>query len=652
MRKHISITCGLLFSSLAFNLHAQISDPQILMTVGDRPVTLQEFKSMYYKNLPKDSLKSQKALDNYLKLFTEFRLKVNAAIDSRLDTTPSFKQEMNEYRQKLADPYMRDQSVQDMLVKQAYDRMKTDVKASHILIKVGLDASAQDTLTAYKKIIAIREKIMKKEITFEKAARENSDDPSAKTNGGDLGYFTSMVMVYPFENAAYSTKVGEISMPIRTQFGYHIIKVTDKKPDPGQVMVAHIMIRTTKNMSAADSLKFKAKVDSIYGLVKQGQNFADLAKKYSQDPASGRRGGALPWFGIGRMPAPFEYASFNIKNVGDVSVPIRTDFGWHIIKLLDKKSVAPFDSMKDGLTSRVQKDERAEESVNALVSSIKKKYDFKEFPKVKEDFYKAIDASFYSSKWSLEKAKGFEQPMFTLGGKAFTQQDFAMFMLHNEMMGEDKGGEFAVNKLYPKFVKESCLKFKNDQLEKEFPAFAEMLNEYRDGILLFDITDKMVWTKALKDTAGLKKFHEDHKNSYMWNERADASIYTCSDEKVAKEVKKMIKEGKSDADILKAVNATDPNALAIQSNKYEKKDNPLIDANWKQGVSDNQSQNGKVVFVNVKNMLSSQPKALDEVRGMVTTDYQNYLMTQWLEELRAKYPVKINQQALSQVLTQ
>ncbi|HTB06698.1 MAG TPA: peptidylprolyl isomerase [Bacteroidia bacterium] len=649
MRKHFLIPCGIIFLSVAFKLSAQVSDPQILMSVGDRPVTLQEFKSMYYKNLPKDSLKSQKALDNYLKLFTEFRLKVNAAIDARLDTTPSFKQEMNEYRQKLADPYMRDQSVQDMLLKQAYDRMKTDVKASHILIKVSPDASPADTLIAYKKILSIRDRILKKEITFEKAAMENSEDPSAKTNSGDLGYFTSLVMVYAFENAAYSDKVGEISMPIRTQFGYHIIKVTDKKPDPGQVLVAHIMIRTIKT-SPADSIKLKNRIDSIYSLVKAGQNFADLAKKFSQDPASGRRGGNLQWFGVGRMPAPFEKVSFSLQNVGDVSAPFKTEYGWHIVKLLGKKALAPFDSMKDGLTIRVQKDERAEVSVNALLSEIKKKYNFTENPKAKESFYKAIDETFYTGKWNLEKAKGYDQTMFTLGGQPFTQQDFATFLVHNEMNGKDQGGEYAVNKLYPKFVRESLLKYKDNQLEREYPAFAEMITEYRDGILLFDITDKMVWTKALKDTSGLKSYYEGHKNAYMWNERAEATIYTCADEKVAKEVKKLMKDGKSDADILSEINKTAPNALTVQSGKFEKKENPAVDAAWKKGVSDNQTQNGKVVFVNVKNILPAQPKALDEVRGMITTDYQNYLMTQWLDELRAKYPVKINQQALAQVL--
>ncbi|HTA83625.1 MAG TPA: peptidylprolyl isomerase [Bacteroidia bacterium] len=653
MKKYFFVPFCIISVLATLQSNAQVSDPQVLMTVGTRPVSLQEFKAMYYKNLPKDSAKSKKALDNYLSLYTEFRLKVNAAIDARLDTTPSFKQEMNEYRQKLADPYMRDTAVQNNLVKEAYERMKTDVQASHILIKLSTDALPADTLAAYNKALKIREDIVKKQITFEEAAKKYSMDDRSASHGGEIGYFTALETYYPFENALYNTKVGDISMPIHTPLGYHLIKVTDKKVDAGQILVAHIMIRTPVKMQAADSLKLKTKIDSLYMLVKQGQDFADLAKKYSQDPSSGKHGGALPWFGVGRMPAPFEVAAFSLKNVGDVSAPIRTAYGWHIVKLLGKKGVPAFnDSVKESITSKVLRDDRSEQSVNALVREIKQKYEFKEDPKAKEDFYKVVDETFYTNKWTVDKAKDLTKTMFTLGGKSITQQDFAQYLSHNQVTGENKGGEVAVNRLYPKFVKEQCLKFKNDRLEKEYPSFAEMIDEYRDGILLFDITDKMVWTKALKDTTGLKAYHEQHKNAYMWGERADASIFTCSDEKVAKEVKKLIKEGKTDKEILAAVNAKDANSASVQGNMYEKKDNAMVDANWKQGISENQTVNGKIVFVDVRKIVPPTPKSLDDVRGMVTTDYQNYLMSQWLTELRSKYPVTVNQQVLGQVMTQ
>jgi len=653
MKKYFFSTVCLIFSGVCIQAEAQVSDPQILMTVGNRPVTLHEFKSMYYKNLPKDSLKNQKTLNNYLTLFTEFRLKVNAAIDARLDTTPSFRQEMNEYRQKLADPYMRDTAVENALVKEAYNRMLTDVKASHILIKLAPDAAPADTLAAYNKIIKIREEIVKKQIGFEEAAKKYSQDDRTAANGGDIGYQTVLEVSYSFENALYNTKVGNVSMPVHTSSGYHIIKVTDRKPDQGVVQVAHIMLRTPKGMSQADSLKIVSKIDSLYSLVQQGKDFGDIAKKVSQDPSSGRHGGVLPWFGVGRVPASFEDAAFGLKNIGDISKPIRTPFGWHIIKLIGRKAPPSFnDSVKESLSTRVLKDERSEQSVNALVAEVKQKYQFKEEPKAKEEFYKVIDETYYKNKWTADKAKDLNGLLFMIGGKGITQQDFAQYLLHNQTNGEDKGGEFAVNKAYPKFVKEQVLKFKNEMLEKEYMPFAEMIAEYRDGILLFDITDKMVWTKALKDTAGLRAYYNDHKTNYMWGERADASIFTCKDDKVAKEIKKLIKEGKSDKDILAEVNAKDADAASVQSNMYEKKDNALIDANWKQGVSEDQAVNGKVVFADVRKINQPMPKNLEDVRGMVTTDYQNYLMTQWLSDLRNRYPVQINQQVLAQVMPQ
>ncbi len=642
-----------LFSCITVISTAQISDPLILMTVGDRPVTLNEFKAMYYNNLSKDSLNNPQALSNYLKLFIEFRLKVNAAIDTRLDTTTAFKQEMDEYRQKLAEPKMRDTAVQNQLIKEAYERSKWDVRAAHILIKVAPDASPADTLAAYKKIMKIREKILKRDTTFEGAAKKYSDDTYSKINGGDLGYFSSMGMVYQFETTAYDTKPGEISKPIRTQYGYHIIKVIDKKQDVGQIEVAHIMIRTTPKMAPADSIKAKRLADSVYQLVKQGQDFADLAKKYSQDQSSARRGGVIPWFGVGRMARvpEFEKASFGLQNVGDITGPVKTAYGWHIIKLMGRKPILPFDSVKESIATRLAKDPRSEEAVDALVTEVEKQYNFKEYPEAKKEFTAWIDDSFYNNKWSADKVKGHTSPLFSLGGQNYTQEDFALFIAKNQQTNETpKGGAFAVSLLYPKYVKESVLKFKNEHLEKEDPKFAEMLMQYRDGILLFDITDQMVWSKALKDTAGLKAFHEMHKSDYMWPERCDASIYTCSTKEVAKEVRKMIKAGKTDKDITTAINAKSANSVTVTSNKYVKKDNPLVDANWKKGASENMDKDGKIVFVNIRAVLPPQPKTLDEVRGLATTDYQNYLMDQWLKDLKAKYPVNVNQQVLAQAM--
>jgi peptidyl-prolyl cis-trans isomerase SurA len=638
------------FLSFTVILNAQDNNSQVLMTVGSQSVPVSEFKAMYYNNLSKDSLKNPKALNNYLQLFIDFKLKVDAAEDARLDTTASFKQEMKEYRDKLAEPRMRDTAVQNQLVKEAYERSKWDVRAEHILIKVAPDALPADTLAAYKKIMKIREKIVKGDTTFEAAAKKYSDDTYSKEKGGDLGYFTSMGMIYPFETVAYNTKTGEVSKPVRTQFGYHIIKVLDKKADVGQIEIAHIMIRTSSKTTQVDSFKAKAKADSIFQLAKQGQDFSELAKKYSQDQSSGKHGGALGWTVIGRyrMVPDFENAAFSMKNVGDITGPIKTEYGWHIIKLEGKKPIMPFDSVKDEIAARVMKDGRSQMAVDALIAEVKKQYGYKEYPEAKKEFGKWIDASFYQGKWSADKVKGHTAPMFTLGGVNYTQEDFANYVAKNQMNGKpDGGGEFAVNMLYPKYVNQEVLKFKDAHLEKEDPKFADMLMQYKDGILLFDITDQMVWTKALKDTTGLKNYHEMHKTDYMWTERCQASIYTCSTKEVAKEVRKMIEKGKTDKEILGDVNGKAVNSVKVDSAKFQKNDNPMVDANWKKGISEDMDKNGKVVFVDVKAIIAPQPKALDDVRGLVTTDYQNYLMTQWLKDLHAKYPVQVNQQVLN-----
>lgn len=648
-----SLLLCLLFAASNLLAQSQNGDPTV-MTVGADQVKLSEFKAMYYKNLPKDSVKSREALNNYSKLFIDFRLKVDAANDAHLDTSLAFKQEMAQYRQKLAEPYMHDKDVENFLIKEAYNRMQTDVHACHILLRVSPDDSPADTLRLYRKMEDIRSMILKKKITFENAAKKYSDDTISGKRGGDLGFFTVLEMVYPFESAAYNTKPGEVSNIIRTKFGYHIIKVIATQPDPGEVQVAHIAIRLLSKATSADSAKAKAKIDSIYKMLKDGQNFAHLARKYSQEPSSNRAGGVLKPFRMGRMPATFEAAAFALKNKGDYSQPILTYYGWHILMLVNKKPIQPFDSVKDALTAKVEKDGRYELTVAALVPKIEKQFSFKEFPKAKEAMSKVFDSSFYKGKWTAEKAKGMKEPIMSLGDKTYTQNDFADFAAKNQMnIHKNLGGEFAVNTLFPKFVQESCLKFRNDKLETDYPDFAEMLNEYRDGIMLFDITDRMVWSKALKDTAGLKKYYQENKNASMWPERANASVYTCANKEAAKQVKKLIKDGKSDKEILKAANQKDPNALVIENNHdtpFQKKDNATVDANWKKGLSEDEDAGKKVVFVNVRQIVPPEPKSFEETRGTVTTDYQNYLMTQWLKDLKAKYPVQVNQQVLQQVL--
>jgi peptidyl-prolyl cis-trans isomerase SurA len=654
MKKYSAfITILAILNSVNINTHnafAQTDSP-VLMTIKDKPITKNEFENIYHKNSPKDKPKDDKALQEYLELFINFKLKVQEAEDLGLDTTQAFKNELEGYRKQLAKPYLTDNEVNEKLVKEAYERLKREVRASHILIRCEPNALPKDTLQAYNKALEIRKQLLKGE-DFAKLARQYSADPSVADNNGDLGYFTALQMVYPFETACYNLKPGEISMPVRTRYGYHIIKVTDNRPSVGQVRVAHIMVKIPRNATKEDSINAKNKILEIQQKLKNGEDFAKLAEQYSDDKGSAKKGGELPFFGPGKMVFEFEQASFALKNPGDISEPVQTQFGWHLIKLLERKPVGSFDELKTELKNKIAKDSRSEKSKESLIARIKKENGFKENLKARDEFYTKVDSSFFIGKWSAEKASTLNKELFTIGTKKYTQTDFAKFIELNQSKTERIPIPSLVNNLYKQFVEKQLLAYYEDQLPEKFLDYRLLLNEYRDGILLFELTDRKVWSAAVKDTVGLKEFYEKNKNNYLWDERADAVIYKCKDQEIATKVKKNItaKKKKSDDELLKEINKDSQLNLQIESGKYLKGENDIIDkVNWNPGEIQEIKQNDQIILVYIKKILPKEPKTLIEARGIITSDYQNFLEKKWIEELRNKYPVKINQDVLKTV---
>ncbi len=655
MNKQISSKSLLLpFALFAFNsgIVAQKNNNAVLMTVGSSKVTVAEFGNVYHKNNTKELANDAKSLNEYVDLFVNFKLKVIEAENLRMDTAKAFIDELATYRKQLAQPYLTDKDVNEKLLKETYDRLQEDVKASHILVKVSETALPKDTLEAYNKIMKIRARILNGE-DFNKVATEKgvSDDPSSKDNGGDLGYFTALQMVYPFESAAYSTKVGQISMPVRTRYGYHIIKVADRRKAQGEVLVGHIMVKTTPNMKTEDSLNTYSKINEIYNKLKAGTKFDDLAAQFSDDKQSSKKGGELPWFGTNKMPPEFEKASFALQNKGNFSAPIKTKYGWHIIKLIDKRGLGTFDSMKNDLKDKITKDSRSQAGRAALIAKVKAEYKFKENLPARDEFYKLADSSLLEGRWSPSKTTSLKMTLFNFNDKVFTQTDFANYIVSHQGKHPKMDTKMLVNQLYNQFVDESAVAYEESRLDQKYPEFKALMEEYHDGILLFELTDQKVWSKAVKDSVGSKDFYEKNKTNYVWDVRADASVYSCSDATIAKQVRTFLTDNKPEKDILTEINKDSQLNLQVETRMFSKGENEFVDKNWKPGISTDMvsAKDKKIVIVSVNKILPASPKSYLDSKGLVTSDYQNYLEKQWLAELKKKFAVNIDKTVLATI---
>ncbi|MES2285325.1 MAG: peptidylprolyl isomerase [Bacteroidota bacterium] len=634
------------------SINAQKNSDAVLMTIGSTKVTVAEFGNVYHKNNTKEVANDNKSLNDYVDLFVNFKLKVKEAEEMRLDTAKAFRDELAGYRKQLAQPYLTDKDVNEKLLKETYNRLQEDVRASHILVKVAETAFPKDTLEAYTKIMSIRARILKGE-DFNKVASEKgiSDDPSSKENGGDLGYFTALQMVYPFETAAFTTKVGDISMPVRTRFGYHIIKVVDKRKAQGEVLVSHIMVKTGPNLTKEDSLNTYSKITEIYNKLKAGSKFDELATQFSDDKQSSKKGGELPWFTTNKMPYEFEKAAFELKNKTDFSAPVKTKYGWHIIKLIDKRSLASFDNMKNELKDKITKDSRSQAGRASLIAKVKSEYKFKENLSARDEFYPLVDSTLFEGHWNTAKASSLKKTMFNFNDKVFTQADFTNYIVNHQSKLAKMDAKMLINKMYIQFVDEMAVTYEESRLDKKYPEFKALMEEYHDGILLFELTDQKVWSKAVKDTLGSKEFYEKNKANYMWDERADASVYSCSDASIAKVVRTYLTDNKTEKDILADINKDSQLNLQVETRLFSKADNEFVDKNWKAGISIDMvsEKDKKVVIVAVNKILPAGQKSYADSKGMVTADYQNHLEKQWLDQLKKKYSVTIDKNVLATI---
>ncbi|MCP9612174.1 peptidylprolyl isomerase [Coprobacter tertius] len=641
----LSLFMGCVVSMTAQNAD---NDPEI-MKVNGKSIKKSEFEYIYNKNNQQQI--DHKSLDEYVVLFKNYKLKVAEAEAHKIDTTRAFQTELAGYRKQLAKPYLVDTSVDDKLAQEAYDRLKEEIKVSHILFNVNPGSSVEEKEKVHGRALEVLNKI-RNGADFNKMADEYSEDPSVRQNHGNLGYITGFRTVYPFEMAAYQTPVGSVSEPVETQFGYHLVKVWDRRPSRGEILTAHIMIMTSPEDTPDQAKAKEAKIKEIYQEVIQGGDFAKIAREKSEDTGSAQKGGEMPWISTGRIVPEYEEAAFALKNVGDISQPIKTAYGWHIIRLLDKRALKPYDEMKPLIMRTIARDERGTLGQKVLIGKLKKEYHFTINETAKERLNSLISTAYPTDSLYLATIANDRLPLFTLDGEIYKISDFAQDAMGMRRSVRNASAKMMLDLMLDAYVNKTVLNYEDSQLERKYPDFRNLMNEYRDGMLLFEISNQEVWDKASKDEVGLAEYFKKNKKKYRWDEpKYKGFVVKCSSKEIAKQVKKRIKTLPIDSVVMyvnKEFNNDTLKQVRIERGLFVKGDNEIVDKlAFKIGEKPVDSK-FPVIFVSGK-MLKKGPQVYTDIRGQVTADYQNYLEEKWVEQLNLKYPVEIHEDVLKTV---
>lgn len=618
---------------------------QVLFSVNNRAVSTDEFIYLYKKNHQnKQEDYTKDKVEEYLNLFINFKLKVEEARTRGLDTTKAFIKEFNNYKEELRRPYLPEGKMLDSLVLLTYNRLKEEVKASHILINVTPEAAPQDTLKAYNLITELKARVKAGE-NFGTLAETYSEDPSARMNKGSLGYFTAMQMVYPFESAAYSGKAGDVVGPVRTRFGYHLVYVEDRKPARGEVEVSHIMIRTG---GERDDARSKNLVFEIYDQLKGGVTWEELCLQYSEDANSKNSGGKLRAFGVGAMAAApeFDAVAFSLQRPGEISDPFQTAYGWHIVRLERKIPLPSFEELQPQLKPRVQRDERVQISKQALMQKLKKDFLYKENEAGKSKVFALADSSLTKGKWNVKQWSGAEI-IFTMKTRSVPVKEFVQYV-NQKQRASAMAPKSYMQQLYDAFVESVINQAYEDQLVRANPDYEMLLHEYYEGILLFDIMEREVWNRASEDTTGQRAYYTEHATNFMAGERVLAELFSANSADQLTELKSAL-ERKDTTAVEEFIKAR---RIRQEKGAFQKGDRPVLaKVAWAPGIHTAEN-NGIYYLVRIFELLEPGPLAFEEARAAVISEYQNYLEKRWVDQLRKKYTVKTNEKGKQNVFKQ
>lgn len=613
---------------------------QTLFSVGDKDVSTDEFLYVYGKNKDIGNQIDPKTAEEYLDLYVRFKRKVLQSESEGRDTLNSFKMEFNNYYRQLLKPYLTDKEIDKKIIAEAHERLKSDVRVSHLMLDLPKDPSPSDTLKIFNKITDLKNRIIQGE-NFEELARSISSDTYSARNGGDLGYFTAFNMVYPFENAAYNAQLGELVGPVRTNYGYHILKVTDKRKSRYKMSAAHILILDSEEIPKEDA---QIRINEIYDRLVSGESFKMLARKYSEDKSSISRGGEFPAFGLNQMLPEFEDAVYGLSKDGDFSKPFKSELGWHIVKRIKKYEVPELEKMEAEITGKIRRDERSSISRKSFILRLRERYQLEIF-----------NASFEAIIKGLKKGKKlsrYKKPVFSYQGlsdkKYVTQQDFAK-AFQNQATRSPEISEYSV---LESIIENTLMKEAELRLPNENKEFKYLAQEYREGILVFDLTREKVWDAASKDSTKIKDFFQKNLSNYQWKERRTGAVYNTSSSRVFKRAEGLLKKGVPAEKVLRLLNAKDPLALSIKefsdleignkpSSLNEERFLSIVDSDLKSGLATISEEIGYSI-IQVSEVKPPGPKNLSDCRGQVIADLQDSLEADWDDDLMREYPLIMN----------
>ncbi len=632
---------------LSLTLSAQ-KKSETVVTIGTEKVSKEEFEANYRKNntniLDKKELKSP---EEYLDLYIKFKLKILEAEKLGYDTVRSYREELGGYRKDLAKPYLTDVSFNEEMVKTAYYRTQYERKASHLLIRVTPEASPADTLAAWNKINDLRQQIIAG-ADFNEMAAKYSEDPSAVQNKGLLGYFSAFQMVFPFEDMTYRTPVGQVSEIVRTRFGYHLIKVHDERLAAGEIKVAHIMKMFPKQASEETIANLKLKADSIWREATSGTDFAELAKENSDDKQTANEGGVMNWFTPNNMVPQFAEAAFALKNDGDISSVIRTLYGWHIIKRLERKTTQPIEKLRSDLEAKIKQNPAiSKHSDEAFDRKLRAQYQLKiDEPTFIKLIGSVTDTAIWKNTTSDKKLK--EKLLVTFADQKLSIGAFTDFLQKQKFAPRSNQSEDQLKEMLNKYINQELLAYENSQLEKKYPDFARLYQEYHDGILLFNISKDKIWDVASTDTTRLQNYFEQTTKKHYWGDRFKGWIIQAKDLETRSKVETLLNEKElSKQKLIDLFNAKAENNIQITDVAFEKGGNPIIDYFiW--GGAKPSGFDETTTFVHGK-IVKSEMKQLKDAWGLYSSDFQEQIEKEWIDSLFKKYPVSINQKVLKKI---